>query len=307
MSKFVNPFSDYGWKKIFGSEVSKDLIISFLNEVIQQEVIIDITFRNVEMLGLKHDQRRAVFDIFCENEKGEVFIVEMQKSRQKYFSDRVLYYASFAIQQQSMIVKEKQEKEPDEKVRKRWNYHISKVYVVCVLNYIMDSSRPEKYRWDIVRMDRELKIPFSETLNEIYLEMPKFVLPLHLCDTFYKKWLYVLNNIEIMERLPEELNNQIFRKLKSIVEVERMTPDQRLEYELSLSVERDLCAALDTSFEDGMEKGKVEGRAEGKVEGKTEGKMEEQRIIAANFKKQGVNIDIISQCTGLSVEEINKL
>ena len=178
MDKFINPFSDYGWKKIFGSEVSKDLIISFLNEVIQQEVIVDITFRNVEMLGLKQDQRRAIFDIFCENEKGEVFIVEMQKSRQKYFSDRVLYYASFAIQQQSMIVKERLEKEPDEVVRKRWNYQISKVYVVCILNYVMDPSRPDKYRWDVVRMDRELKQPFSETLNEIYIEMQKFVLPL---------------------------------------------------------------------------------------------------------------------------------
>lgn len=88
----------------------------------------------------------------------------MQKSRQKYFSDRVLYYASFAIQQQSMIAKEKLEKISDEEVRKRWNYQINKVYVVCVLNYVMDLSRPEKYRWDIVRMDRELKIPFSETL-----------------------------------------------------------------------------------------------------------------------------------------------
>ena len=117
------------------------------------------------------------------------------------------------------------------------------------------------------------------------------VLPLHECDTLYKKWLYVLNNIEIMERLPKELNNQIFRKLKSIVEVERMTPDQRLEYELSLSVERDLSAALDTSFEDGMEKGKAE----------------EQRLIAANLKKQGVNIETIAQCTGLSVEEISGL
>ncbi|MEY8611826.1 Rpn family recombination-promoting nuclease/putative transposase [Parabacteroides segnis] len=306
MNKFVNPFSDYGWKKIFGSEVSKDLIISFLNEVIQHEVIVDITFRNVEMLGLKHDQRRAVFDIFCENEKGEIFIVEMQKSRQKYFSDRVLYYASFAIQQQSMIVKEKLDKEPD-MIRKRWNYHISKVYVVCVLNYIMDASRPDKYRWDIVRMDRVLKIPFSETLNEIYLEMPKFVLPLQACDTLYKKWLFVLNNIEIMERLPEELNNQIFRKLKSIVEVERMTPDQRLEYELSLSVERDLAAALDTSFEDGMEKGIVKGKAEGLTEGEAKGKTEAQRLIAANFKKQGVPVDTIAQCTGLSIEEISEL
>ena len=102
-----------------------------------------------------------------------------------------------------------------------------------------------------------------------------------------------------MERLPEELNNQIFRKLKSIVEVQRMTPDQRLEYELSLSVERDLLAALETSFEDGMEKGKMEGKSEGKVE--------EQRLIAAKLKKQGINLDTISQCTGLSAKEIEEL
>ena len=167
----------------------------------------------------------------------------------------------------------------------------------------MDLSRPEKYRWDVVRMDRELKLPFSETLNEIYIEMPKFVLPLHECDTLYKKWLYVLNNIEIMERLPQELNNQIFRKLKSIVEVERMTPDQRLEYELSLSVERDLSAALDTSFEDGMEKGIEKGIKKG-IE---KGKVEEQRLIAANLRKQGVNIETIALCTGLSVKEVNEL
>jgi len=114
-----------------------------------------------------------------------------------------------------------------------------------------------------------------------------------------------------MERLPKELNNQIFRKLKSIVEVERMTPDQRLEYELSLSVERDLSAALDTSFEDGMEKGKAEGMKDGieqgMKKGKEEGKAEEQRLIAANLKKQGINIETIAQCTGLSLKEISGL
>ncbi|MBP3518199.1 MAG: PD-(D/E)XK nuclease family transposase, partial [Parabacteroides sp.] len=156
-----------------------------------------------------------------------------------------------------------------------------------------------------------LKIPFSETLNEIYIEMPKFVLPLSECDTLYKKWLYVLNNIEIMERLPLELNDQIFRKLKSIVEVASMTPDERLEYELSLSVERDLSAALDTSFEDGMEKGIERGKAEGIVEGmekgKAEGLAESQRLIAANLKKQGIPLVTIAQCTGLSVEEVTRL
>ena len=137
------------------------------------------------------------------------------------------------------------------------------------------------------------------------------VLPLHECDTLYKKWLYVLNNIEIMERLPQELNNQIFRKLKSIVEVERMTPDQRLEYELSISVERDLSAALDTSFEDGMEKGLEKGIEKGKAEGMKhgveKGKAEEQRLIAANLKKQGINIETIAQCTGLPVKKVSEL
>lgn len=215
----------------------------------------------------------------------------------------MLYYASFAIQQQSMVVKERLQKEPVDVVRRRWNYQISKVYVVCILNYIMDPTLPDKYRWDVVRMDRELKVPFSETLNEIYIEMPKFVLPLSACDTLYKKWLYVLNNIEIMERLPQELNNQIFHKLKSIVEIERMTPDQRLEYELSLSVERDLSAALDTSYEDGLEKGMEKGLAKGMEKGKAE----EQRLIAANLKRQGINMETIAQCTGLSIEEISRL
>lgn len=106
-----------------------------------------------------------------------------------------------------------------------------------------------------------------------------------------------------MERLPQELNNQIFRKLKSIAEIERMTPDQRLEYELSLSVERDLSAALDTSYEDGMEKGLEKGMAKGLAKGKAE----EQRLIAANFKRQGINLETIAQCTGLSMEEIGRL
>lgn len=124
------------------------------------------------MLGLKQDQRRAVFDIFCENEKGEVFIVEMQKSRQKYFSDQGVVLRLVCHPATIHDRKGKARKEPDEVVRKRWNYQICKVYVVCILNYIMDPSRPEKYCWDVVRMDRELKLPFSETLNEIYIEMP---------------------------------------------------------------------------------------------------------------------------------------
>ncbi len=152
----------------------------------------------------------------------------------------------------------------------------------------------------MVRMDRELKVPFSETLNEVYFEMPKFVLPLSECNSIYLKWLYVLNNIDIMDRLPEELNNQLFRKLKSIVEIERMSANERLEYELSLAVERDMLSALDASREEGLVKGRAEGLAAGEAKGLAEG----VRQTAINMKRTGLDVDTIVNCTGLSKEEI---
>lgn len=114
-----------------------------------------------------------------------------------------------------------------------------------------------------------------------------------------------------MTRLPKELNDQIFRKLKSIVEIERMTPDERLEYELSLSTERDLYACMETKFEEGMEKGKVEGLAEGTTKGKAEGLAEGigQGIkeVAARLKQLGMDLQSIIKATGLSEAEIQAL
>lgn len=307
--KFINPFTDEGFKRIFGNEINKDMIIRFLNSLLN-ETITDITFRNVEALGICRNDRKAVFDIFCETDKHELIIVEMQKSSQKYFSDRVLYYASFAIQQQATyakeqleqelkLLKEEQEGNSSKPKRLRWNYAVNCVYVVCFLNYIMDRKHPAKYRWDIIRMDRELKEPFSDTLMEIYLEMPKFNLRLSECDTLYKKFLFVLNNIEIMERLPKELNEQIFQKLKSIVEIERMTPDERLAYELSLSTERDLYACMETKYEEGLEKGIEKGKAEGLAEG--------IKSVAIRLKQLGMDLPSITHATGLTEAEIQAL
>ena len=186
-----------------------------------------------------------------------------------------------------MIAREKTKKGKKKGDKKQWEYNINKVYIVCILNYVMDKSYPEKYRWDVVRMERELKIPFSETLNEVYLEMPKFVLPLSECKSIYLKWLYVLNNIDIMERLPEELNNQIFKKLKSIVEIERMSANERLEYELSMAAERDMLGALDAKYEDGREEGIKE--------------------VALKMKQSGMSISEIIKLTGLTSDEIEQL
>jgi predicted transposase/invertase (TIGR01784 family) len=100
--KYINPFTDFGFKKIFGEEANKDLLISFLNELLaeQGEKIAKLTFRKNEKLAHSGIDRNVVFDLFCENEKGEKFNVELQKAKQSFFKDRMIYYSSFLIQEQ---------------------------------------------------------------------------------------------------------------------------------------------------------------------------------------------------------------
>jgi predicted transposase/invertase (TIGR01784 family) len=101
-AKFINPFIDFGFKKIFGEEASKPLLLDFLNSLLpESDKIVDLTFKNNEQMGETDANRRAVYDIYCENEKGEKFIVELQKAKQNYFRERTLYYATFPIREQA--------------------------------------------------------------------------------------------------------------------------------------------------------------------------------------------------------------
>ena len=111
---YVNPFTDFGFKKIFGEEASKPLLIDFLNSLLpQRNQIKSLSFKNTEQLGQTSFDRKAIYDIYCENENGEKFIVEFQKAKQDYFKERTIYYSTFPIREQA----EKGE----------WNYNLKAV------------------------------------------------------------------------------------------------------------------------------------------------------------------------------------
>ena len=98
--KYINPFTDFGFKKLFGSEFNKDLLIDFLNQVLgDREQIKDLTYLNTGKLGKTQNDRKAIFDLYCENEKGDRFIIELQNVAQLYFKDRSIFYATFPIQE----------------------------------------------------------------------------------------------------------------------------------------------------------------------------------------------------------------
>ena len=303
--QFIDLKSDYAFKVIFGKPENKELTISFLNSLLDKHIR-DITFHNVEIPGMNADSRRVVFDLFCEGDDGELFVVEMQKRKQKYFTDRVLYYASFAIQMQASIENERFSQLPEEE-RKKWNYHYNKVYVVCLLDYVMDGRYPDKYLWNVVRMDRELREPFSETLNEIYIELPKFRLELSECDSFYKQFLLAMNNGEMMESLSKEMNPRLYDRLQTAIALQRMSVEERLAYEMSIAADRDFCACMATSYEDGLEKGRTEGLAEGEAKGKSEGLLEGMRQMLRNMRDSGMDLKSIARIARMPEGEVQAL
>jgi predicted transposase/invertase (TIGR01784 family) len=291
--RYINLFTDYGFKKIFGEEPNKNLLLDFLNELLREEQgeIKELTYLKTEQLGDTDIDRKAIFDLYCENEQGEKFIVELQKSKQNFFKDRALYYSTFPIREQAE--------------RGDWNFKLKAVYTVAILDFVFDEDKntPEKYRYDVKLTDTDTNRVFYDKLTFIYLEMPKFTKSLDELESRFDKWLYVIRNLNRLERLPDTLREQVFEQLFDTAEIARFTPDQVRSYEKSLKYYRDMKNSLDTAFDDGKEEGKKEGRAEGKEEGRTE----EKRQVVINGLHQGLEIKVIATLTGLSVKIIEKI
>ena len=142
MARYINPFSDWSFKRIFGQEYSKDLLIEFLNQLLLGEQhITNVKFKDKEMLPETKDQRGIIYDVFCTTDTGEHIIVEMQNKSQAYFIDRSLFYASKTI--------------VDQGVKGQWDYHLTPVYVICFMNFDVDENTPKKFRTDVVLADKE--------------------------------------------------------------------------------------------------------------------------------------------------------
>ncbi len=125
--RYLNPFTDFGFKKLFGTEVNKDLLIHFLNAVLPKTAQIStLTYLKNEHVGHSAMDRKVIYDLYCENEKGEKFIVELQKARQKYFKERTIFYSTFPIQEQSK--------------QGEWDFELSAVYSISILNFLVDDN-----------------------------------------------------------------------------------------------------------------------------------------------------------------------
>ena len=201
--KYINPYTDFGFKWLFGTEKNKAILIDFLNALFDgMEVIEDLEYRQNEHLGAGPEDRHVIFDVYCVTNTGEHIIVEMQNVRQSAFRDRMLFYAAAPIRKQAP--------------KGAWNFELKRVYSIGILNFTLDKAdlsvpagikaveqvtksdgqeATPKYRHVIQLMDIDTKVIFSKTLTFIYVEMPKFSKAESDLKSLLDKWLYAIKTM----------------------------------------------------------------------------------------------------------------
>ena len=319
--RYISLLTDFGFKRIFGTAPNKALLINFLNSLFDgAQVIKDVKYLNNEHIGDVYAERKAIFDVYCEGENDEKFIVEMQNAYQKYFKDRSLYYSTFPIREQA-------------KKGQDWDFNLTHVYTVALLNFdLKDEAFEEgKIRHTVKLCDVETNKVFYKKLDFIYVEITKFNKTEDELETLYDKWLFILKNLSTLEKRPKALRDKVFDRLFEEAEIAKFTPTELREYEDSRKAYRDLKNSLDTALRDGfmqgmeqgmaqgmeqgmakgmeqgMAKGIEQGMAQGMEKGREEGRTSALLSIAQEMKNAGLGIEHIQRFTGLPEGEIEKL
>lgn len=293
--RYINPYTDFGFKKLFGTELNKELLISFLNALLQgKQTVKDVTYLNTEHLGTTEIDRRAVFDVYCESELGEKFLVEMQRGEQQFFKDRSLFYTTFPIREQ--VVKGRE-----------WDYELKSVYTVGILNFVFDNENDEYYHHEVKLVDMRTKEVFYDKLTLIYLEMPKFNKTENELETMFDKWMFVLRNLGGLMERPAALQERVFTRLFEAAEIARFSRKEVVEYEDSLKAFRDWYSVMKTNFDKGIKQGVEIGFKQGLEQGAKQGAEQTRHAIARQMKQSGIPAESIAYCTGLSEEEIGEL
>lgn len=295
MGRFINPFTDMGFKRIFGQEVNKNLLIDFLNDLLEGEKrIVNITFLDKEQLATAADDRSCIYDIYCENENGERFIVEIQNRGHRNFKERAIYYLSRAIANQG-------QKGPS------WMFDLKAVYGVFFMNFHLDGRRQARFRTDIDLRDMRTNEPFSDKMRFIFLDLPAFTKDEETCETDFERWIYVLKNMEILQRMPFKARKSVFEELEKIADISALSKEDQEKYEHIIKVYRDNLVTEQWAIEQGFKKGHEKGHEKGLQEGIQIGREEGLLDAARGMKTKGYPLEDIVQITGLSPKEIQAL
>ena len=276
-AKYINLMVDWSFKRVFGTEVNKDILIEFLKVVFPQFAITDITYIPTEQLGIMEDDRKAIFDVLCKTEDDKTFLVEMQRGAQKHFFERALYYTSFPIMKQGKKAIAKEE----EKGKDPWDFSLDGVFFLGVLDFKYEQDEMTEHRYQLLET-KTLK-RMTDKLEFVFVEVAKFNKREDELETDLDKWLYLLKNMSTLLERPAALRDRVFGRLFDVAEYARLDDEERKKYVEAMNTTRDTFnmiayARKETSYE-----------------------------IARRMIDKGLDMDTILDVTGLTKEDIAKI
>jgi len=285
-NRFVPLMSDAGFKAVFAYRSNKDLLIGLLNHLLPEDVVVKdiVEYCDREQQQDTVESKRAVLDLICRGDGGKQFIVEVQQEFYRDFFQRLVYYGSGV-------------------------YHLTldsgaaygmlrPVYVISILNHKL--AHKDESQWDsdnlIARYEfmetrtKELAVP---TISINLAELGRFTKRLEECESERDYLFYWFLHGGTLESIPEEIErgSGYLRDLAKATELASMDKDQRLQFESEIMNEIDRIYQLDEKFREGRE----------------EGARENSVSVAKKLIGKGISIDVIAECTGLSIDEINQI
>ena len=277
--KFADPKNDLAFKKVFGDENHKNILISFLNSVLdftEGKVIVDVSLANPYQVPKIPELKETILDIKAVNQNGDTFIVEMQKKDLGNFTKRSLYYTAKAYVSQ---------------LPKGRNYSVlNKVYFIGILNFTIFDN--ENYISRHLIVNQETNTQDLDDFEFSFIELPKFNKSLPELSSVLDKWVYFLKNASDLTFVPEEYQKvEAFKNAFDIVTQTAWNAKELEVYDYIALREFDEINALRTAEQKGLEKG---------IE-KTSFK------IAKNLKESGASLMLIQQATGLTEDQIASL
>ena len=276
-AKYIDLMVDWSFKRIFGTEVNKDILIEFLKVIFPQFAITDITYIPTEQLGIMEDDRKAIFDVLCKTEDDKTFLVEMQRGKQEHFFERALYYTSFPIMKQGKkaIAKEEEGADP-------WDFSLDGVFFLGILDFKYEQDEMTEHRYQLLET-KTLK-QMTDKLEFVFVEVAKFDKSEDELETDLDKWLYLLKNMSTLLERPAALRDRVFGRLFDVAEYARLDDEERKNYVIAMNTARDTYNQI--------------------AYARKEGGQEKAYEIARKMIAKGIDVDTVADFTGLTRDEI---
>ena len=286
LTKFLDPKNDFAFKRIFGSEKNKDILIHFINDMLC--FIGDKKITQVQFLKPSQDpdilsKKQSILDVLCTDPSGRQYIVEMQVAKTAGFEQRAQYYAAKAYSNQ---------------LNAGENYNqLKEIIFVSITDFVMFPDK-KNYKSDHVILD---KITYDHDLKDFsftFLELPKFNKTIDQLSNMIEKWTYFFKHAE--ETTEADLkkiigNDQIIERAYAALNRFSLSQNELFTYDAEEKRIRDEAAALEQALSDA------------KTTGLTEGENLATHRIAKTMLQEGFSVEKISKMTGLSISEVKKL